>query len=95
MNPAFFSFFESAGSLTYQQERSGYGDRNFILNCGSVFWFFVIYFGVLIVYSLALKLFKINIENKWVKKLDLFLKYNFLVALVVEGFIELLFSAVI
>ena len=95
MNPALFTFFGYEGALTYQQERAGYSNRNFIMNCGSVFWFFLFYFAILAIYLLTIKLFKVNRERKWIKKIDGLLRYNLLLALVVEGFIELLFSAVI
>ena len=96
MNPFFFSFFEWDGALTYKQERSGYGDRNFILNCGSVFWFFVIYFALLLPYFSVVKIFKVDVTKRsWLLKIDRALRYNFLITLVIEGFIELLFSAVI
>ena len=94
MNPALFSFF-TPENVRIENERSGYGDQNYVLNGGSVFWFFWLYFLGFIVFKIVLKLFKKLKETKIEKKLTSFFVYSFLIRLLIEGYLELLFAALI
>lgn len=95
MNPYIFTFFSSESNFSYQLSRAGYEGYNFIINCGSVFWFIVFYLIGLFFFELLKKAFNIKDDKKWVKNVSSFLKYNFLISLYVEGFIELLISAIV
>lgn len=50
--------FNDNGYVRTEQDRSGYGGNNFVLNSGSVFWFLMAYIASFIMIKLVLKLFK-------------------------------------
>lgn len=96
INNFLFSFFPSEANFNYQLDRTGYGGRNFIQNCGSVFWFIVLYLFGFFFFELGVRVFNLREEEKkWVKNASSFFKYNFLLSLFVEGFLELVISALV
>lgn len=94
MNRAFFSFLPVT-NVRYENGRSGYPDLNFVLNCGSVFWFIVLYFIGFIFLKSTLFIFRSVKDTKIMSKLNNFFVYGFLISLLVEGYLELLFSSLI
>jgi len=94
INPFFFEFFPEADT-TLEQIRSGYGDNNYILNSGSVYWFVVLYtIGVIAIGPVFLISRKLR-EKKFSKKISGFLFYNFLISLLLEGYLEFAFGTLI
>ena len=56
MNAAFFTFFKPK-NVRFENARSGYSDKNFVLNSGSVFWFTALYFLGFAVFKIVMKIF--------------------------------------
>lgn len=89
----FLFTFTDPGYVRPEQSRSGYGDNNYVLNSGSVFWFLVAYITSFITVKLILRFSKKAHEKKIFEKLKAFLFYGFFIGLVVKGYLEFAFSA--
>lgn len=94
INPFFFNFFEE-GTILRERERSGYGDTNFVLNSGSVYWFIVMYaIGVALIAPIFLFTKKLK-ERKFFAKMGGFLLFSFIISTLIEGYIEFLMGSLI
>lgn len=78
-----------------ENERAGYGDANFISNSGSVYWFIVMYVIGFFLIGIALKISSKIGKNRVIKFFTGILFYNFLIGLLIEGYLELVFGSLI
>lgn len=91
INHFFFNFADS-GYVRPEQARTSYGENNFVLNSGSVFWFLVTYLVIFACLKFTLLVLPSFGTTRILKKLKEWLFYGFFIGLVVEGYIEFVFS---
>ena len=94
MNSRFFTFLKPK-NVRFENKRSGYADHNYILNSGSTYWFIIFYFIGFIIFKLVFRALKRLGTTRLGQKVSGFFFYGFMIRLLIEGYLELLISALI